>query len=51
MRTVIYLEEFVKKVYKKLTNEGYESDEDDRPSFNILLEQRKIINLKLHSAI
>ena len=33
MRTVIYLEEFVKKVYKKLTDEGYESDKDDTPSF------------------
>ena len=33
MRTVIYLEEFVKKVYKKLTGEGYESDKDNTPSF------------------
>ena len=33
MRTVIYLEGFVKKVYTKLTDEGYEADKDDRPSF------------------
>ena len=33
MRTVIYLEGFVKKVYTKLTDEGYEPDKDNRPSF------------------
>ena len=33
MRGVIYTEVFVKKVYEKLTDEGYESDKDDRPSF------------------